>query len=100
MHRSYEGTNSPSRVYWFNDRIEIHSPGGAFGVVTRENFGQPGITDYRNPNLAEAMKVLGFVQKFGVGIVTAQKALKDNGNPLAEFQVDASVVLATLRRPQ
>ena len=28
MHRAYEGTNAPVRVYWFEDRIEIHNPGG------------------------------------------------------------------------
>jgi ATP-dependent DNA helicase RecG len=39
MRRTYEGTNSPSRVYWFNDWIEIHRPGGAFGIVTRDNLG-------------------------------------------------------------
>jgi ATP-dependent DNA helicase RecG len=98
MHRTYEGTNSPSRVYWFNDRIEIHSPGGAFGIVTAENFGQPGITDYRNPNLAEAMRVLGFVQRFGVGIAMANKALLENGNPPAEFQVSPEAVLAVMWR--
>ena len=98
MHRTYEGTNSPVRVYWFNDRIEIHSPGGPFGIVTRENFGQPGATDYRNPNLAEAMKVLGFVQRFGIGIPLAQKSLEENGNPPAEFQVKTNNVLAVLRR--
>ena len=98
MHRTYEGTNTPSRVYWFNDRIEIYSPGGAFGIVTRDNFGQPGITDYRNPNLAEAMKVLGFVQRFGVGIAMANKALLENGSPPAKFQVSPESVLAILRR--
>jgi ATP-dependent DNA helicase RecG len=98
MHRTYEGTNSPSRVYWFNNRIEILSPGGTFGIVTRDNFGQPGITDYRNPNLAEAMKVLGFVQRFGVGIAMANKALLENGNPPAEFQINPEAVLALLRR--
>ncbi|MCA1961910.1 MAG: putative DNA binding domain-containing protein [Desulfomonile sp.] len=28
MHRTYEASNAPVRVYWFKDRIEIHSPGG------------------------------------------------------------------------
>ena len=32
MHRTYEATNAPIRVSWFNDRIEILSPGGAYGV--------------------------------------------------------------------
>ena len=72
MHRIYESTNAPTRVYWYDDRIEIMNPGGPFGVVTKENFGQPGITDYRNPNLADAIKVMGFVQKFGLGIQLAK----------------------------
>lgn len=96
MHRTYEGTNTPVRVYWFNDRIEIHNPGGPFGAVTPENFGQPGITDYRNPNLADAMKVLGFVQRFGMGIAIAQTELLKNGNPKPEFQVEPSNVLVTV----
>jgi ATP-dependent DNA helicase RecG len=98
MHRTYENTNAPVRVYWYDDRIEIINPGGPFGAVTRENFGLPGITDYRNPNLADAMKVTGFVQRFGIGIQTARAELKKNGNPDLEFQVEPSNVLATVRR--
>ncbi|MCY3844199.1 MAG: putative DNA binding domain-containing protein, partial [Acidobacteria bacterium] len=49
MHRTYEGTNAPTHVYWFDDRIEISSPGGPYGAVNAENFGQPGVVDYRNP---------------------------------------------------
>lgn len=98
MHRTYENTNAPVRVIWFNDRIEIHNPGGPFGIVTQENFGQPGITDYRNPNLADAMKVMGFVQRFGIGIQTAKAELQKNGNPDIEFQIETMTVLATVRK--
>lgn len=97
MHRSYEMTNAPVRVYWFNDRIEIQNPGGLFGQVNRQNFGQ-GVTDYRNPHLAEAMKNLGYVQRFGIGIPTAQKELKKNGNPPAEFIIEDSYLLVIIRR--
>ena len=96
MHRTYEHTNTPVRVTWFDDRLEILSPGGPFGQVNESNFGQPGMTDYRNPSLAEAMKVLGFVQRFGVGIQTAQAALAKNGNPPLVFKVSSSFVLATV----
>ena len=96
MHRTYEVTNSPIRVYWFNDRIEMVSPGGPFGTVTTTNFGQPGLADYRNPNLADALKVLGFVQRFGVGIATARRALERNGNPPMTFEVTESTVLSTI----
>ncbi len=94
MHRTYEGTNAPARVYWFDDRIEIISPGGPYGNVTPANFGQPGFADYRNPHLAEAMRVLNLVQRFGVGISIAQAALKENGNPPISFQVDSAMVFA------
>lgn len=97
MHRTYENTHAPVRVTWFNDRIEISNPGGPFGIVNRENFGQPGVTDYRNPNLADAMKVLGFVQRFGIGIQTARAELKKNGNPDLEFQIEPMTVLAMVR---
>lgn len=96
MHRSYEETNAPVRIYWFNDRIEIQNPGGLFGQVNRQNFGK-GVTDYRNPHLAEAMKNLGYVQRFGIGIPTAQKELKKNGNPLAEFAIEESYISVTVR---
>ena len=87
------------RVYWYDDRIEILSPGGPYGEVTPENFGTPGLTDYRNPNLAEAMRVLGYVQKFGGGIVAARSALQRNGNPPPEFRVDQHHVLAIREAP-
>ncbi len=98
MHRTYEGTNAPVRVTWFDDRIEISNPGGPFGVVTRENFGRPGINDYRNPAIAAVLKTLGYVQRFGVGIAEARRALEANGNPPLEFQVEPTIVLATVRR--
>lgn len=87
MHRTYEGSNAPVRVLWFNERIEIVSPGGPYGAVTAEDFGLPGVVDYRNPFLAEAMRVLGLVQRFGLGIQTAKRLLLENGNPELEFQV-------------
>ena len=98
LHRNYEGTTAPVRIYWFNDRVEIFSPGGPFGQVTRENFGTAGVTDYRNPYLAEAMKNLGFVQRFGVGIGLARKELERNGNPPLEFVVEDTYVLAVIRK--
>lgn len=98
MHRSYEATNAPVRFTWLADRIEIVNPGGPFGIVTRENFGNPGVTDYRNPHLAEAMKVLGYVQRFGVGIATARRLLAENGNPPPEFEPRDTHVLVTIRR--
>lgn len=98
LHRAYDRNHAPIRFYWFDDRIEICSPGGPYGNVTMENFGQPGITDYRNPNLAAVMKNLGFVQAFGRGIPVAQRALEKNGNPPLQFRNSQSSVIAIMRR--
>ena len=86
MHRAYEATNAPARVTWFTDRVEVINPGGLYGSVNKDNFGSPGATDYRNPNLAEAMRTLGFVQRFGVGIALARRLLREAGHPDPVFE--------------
>lgn len=98
LHRNYEGTHSPVRITWYDDRVEIYSPGGPYGTVTVENFGRPGVTDYRNPILAEAAAGLGYVQKFGAGLEIARRTLADNGNPPPEFTPDPSYVGVIIRR--
>ncbi len=98
MHRNYETSNAPVRVYWFSDRIEVHSPGGPYGQVNEQNFGRPGMTDYRNPIIAEAMKAMGFVQRFGMGFPLIRKALEENSNPALEIDCGPTAVLATVRR--
>lgn len=97
MHRTYEATNSPVQVYWFSDRIEVVNPGSPFGSVTADNFGQFGRVDYRNPNLAEALKILGFVQRFGAGIGIARRELERAGHPALEFQFPENFVCVIIR---
>ena len=97
MHRTYEGTNAPVHVYWFSDRVEILSPGGVFGAITAENFGQPHLIDYRNPNLAEAMRVLGYVQKFGSGIQITRNLLQRADHPEPEFEILDNFVRAIIK---
>ena len=95
MHRSYE-SNAPIRFYWFRDHLEIQSPGGLYGSATPENF--PSQNDYRNPIVSEAMKTLGYVNRYGRGVIRAQEALRKNGNPKAEFTFEPSYVLVTLKQ--
>lgn len=95
MHRDYE-VDAPVRFYWFDDRIEIQNPGGLYGVAAY-NF--PQQNDYRNPIIAEAMKALGYVNRYGRGIIRAQKALADNGNPPPVFDFSSPTFsLVTIRR--
>ena len=95
-HRDYEHFFAPTRILWFDDRVEITSPGGPFGVVTKDTFAVRN--DYRNPALAAAMKTLGYVNRFGRGITLVRVALEQNGNPPAEFQVEDTYWSVTVRR--
>jgi ATP-dependent DNA helicase RecG len=83
MHRNYE-SNAPVKFYEFDDRIEIANPGGLYGSARPDNF--PNQNDYRNPVLAEALKILGYVNKFNRGIATAKAELVANGNPEPRFE--------------
>ena len=98
IHRNYENSNAPVRINWFNDYVQIISPGSVYGAVTKQNFGTPAATDYRNPSVAEAMKNQGFMERFGMGIAKAREALKENGNPPPEFDVQDTFVFATVKK--
>jgi ATP-dependent DNA helicase RecG len=94
MHRDY-ASNTPVRFYCFTDRIEIQNPGGLYGEVTMSTLTQRN--SYRNPIIAEAMKNLGYVNRFGYGIQRAQRALQENQQPPPEFSADHAVFSVVVR---
>ena len=85
IHRNYDGSSTPVLINHFEDRIEILNPGSLFGDLTPDQF--PRGTAYRNPILAEAARTLGFVNRYGRGIVLAQSELKQNESPEARFEL-------------
>ena len=91
MHRDYR-SNTPTKFYQYRDRLEIVNPGGLYGNARPENF--PDVNDYRNPVIAEALKVMGYVNKFNRGIARVQKELVENGNGKAAFTVDKVTVFS------
>jgi ATP-dependent DNA helicase RecG len=95
IHRNYEGSTTPIMVNQFSDRIEIHNPGSLYGDLTKSQF--PNGVSYRNPVLAEAAKILGFVNRFGRGIAIAQDEMKRNGSVLIEFPFGDNHFAAIMR---
>ena len=94
MHRDYE-LPAPIKVHWFDDRVEIISPGGVYG---RADANIPeGFTAYHNPAIAESLNAAKIAQRFGFGIPFAEKAMKDNGNPPPEYDIDNGHFRVTLR---
>lgn len=94
IHRDYAAT-APIRFYWFADRIEISSAGGLHGHVTPETLTRRN--SYRNPVIAEIMKGLGFVNRFGFGLQQAARLLEENGNPPMEIEADDRAFSVTVR---
>jgi ATP-dependent DNA helicase RecG len=98
IHRNYEESTTPILINHYSDRIEIQNPGSLYGDLTVEHF--PGGTAYRNPILAEAAKILGFVNRFGRGISLAEREFLRNGSPPVQFDPGSNFFLATAwRRP-
>ncbi len=82
--RDYRSTG-PTMFYQYADRIELLNSGGLYGRVNRENF--PDENDYRNPIIADAMRTLGYVNRFGRGIGRVHIELEENGNGEPLFDV-------------
>jgi len=103
MHRDYQG-NAPIHFYQYSDRLEVVNHGGLYGRARPENF--PNVSDYRNPIIAEAMKVMGYVNCYNRGIGMVQDELKANGNGKAEFSFrlitafETKVAKAVIDEPQ
>lgn len=85
MHRDYQ-SNMPIRFYQFADRIEIMNPGGLYGKARPENF--PDVNDYRNPIIAQALKVMGYVNMFNRGISRVKNLMIENGGKEPIFNIN------------
>ena len=87
IHRDYSFGNAPVKFYEYaNGRFEVVNPGGLYGRANATNF--PLVNDYRNPLLALAVKVMGYVNKFNRGIAKVKKELAENGNPPPYFDLN------------
>ena len=84
-HRDYS-LAAPLQMKWFNNRVEIQSPGGLYPPATLENF-EASVSTRRNPAIADAMRELGMIERRGSGITKAQHWLVQNGNPPAQFEL-------------
>ena len=95
-HRDYT-SNGPIQFYQYDDRIEIMNHGGLYGRANEENF--PNVNDYRNIVVAEAMKVLGFVNRHSRGVLRVQKDLKtnENGEATYDFSYQTAVMVTEMK---
>lgn len=72
------------------------NPGALYGKVNPHNF--PNINDYRNPVVAEGMKVLGFVNRYSRGVMRVKEELQENGNPMPDFNLELETAFSVVVR--
>ena len=94
-HRTYD-SNGPIQFYQYDDRIEILNHGGLYGKANADNF--PNVNDYRNTIIAEALRVLGFVNRFSRGVQRVENDLLENGNGKPEFDLSLGTAFKVIER--
>ena len=90
---SYEGT--PIHILFFDDRMEIHSPGSLYGNVTAQDLGE-GYPDLRNPTIAAIAETLTDSRNRYSGIPIVKAAMKNAGLPEPVFANNECEFVAVL----
>jgi ATP-dependent DNA helicase RecG len=83
-HRDYFEKGSNVMVEIFDDRIEITNFGGLVKGLKPEDFGKRSVL--RNPNIANLLHRIGYIEKMGTGINKMKKIVKDAGLPPIQFE--------------
>ncbi len=65
-HRAYD-YEAPIRITLFPDRIEFLNPGDFYAPINPDNL-REGLSRYRNPLIADALRKKGYMEKQGIGI--------------------------------
>jgi ATP-dependent DNA helicase RecG len=77
IHRDYFEKGANVMVEIFDDRVEITSPGGLPKGLKPEDFGTVSLL--RNPNIANLMQRIEYIEKMGTGIRRMRSLLKEAG---------------------
>jgi ATP-dependent DNA helicase RecG len=94
-HRDYSRWSQDIVIRMFDDRLEISSPGGLVRGMTLRDLGT-GKYATRNPTVAEAMREMGWIERFGTGIRMMRWEMEALGSAPPIFVVDESSFTVTL----
>jgi ATP-dependent DNA helicase RecG len=79
----------------FDDRLEISNPGGLLPELTPADLGT-GKFASRNPTLAQAMREMGLVERFGTGVYLMRREMQANGSAPPLFTLEPDTFMVTL----
>lgn len=96
-HRDYFGRSASVMIEMFDDRIVITNPGGLVKGLKPEDFGKRSVL--RNPNIANLLHRIGYIEKLGTGINKMKKLIAEAGLPPVKFEF-GTFFTVIFRRPE
>ncbi len=101
IHRDYSLSGQSIRVFIFDDRIEVHSPGVLLPEITLDEIRQlKSRSVLRNRIIVEVFRDLGgFIEKLGTGIRRMTAVMEQHGLPRPQFEELSGEFVATLIGP-
>jgi ATP-dependent DNA helicase RecG len=74
-HRAYNIQGDDIKIFMYDDRLEIVSPGKFPNIVSKDNIKE--VRYSRNPRIARALTELGWVRELGEGVKRIYKEMKE-----------------------
>jgi ATP-dependent DNA helicase RecG len=101
IHRDWSISGEFIRVFMFDDRIEVMSPGRLLPPITVEAMHKGEVESrLRNPAIVEVFDRLGgYIEKLGTGVRRMIDAMKGHGMELPQFELKGDLLKVTLRGP-
>ncbi len=97
-HRDYRLGGRRIEIRMFDDRLEVHSPGGLPGYITIDNIVEEHFS--RNPRLVNGLYHWNYIEELGLGIDKMIEAMVKAGHAQPSFRATPhsfTVVLENLR---
>ena len=93
-HRDYRLTGRRIEIRMFDDRVEIHSPGGLPGYITIDNIVEEHFS--RNPRLVNGLYHWNYIEELGLGVDKMIEAMVQAGHPQPVFKATPHSFTVTL----
>lgn len=95
VHRDYSRRGESIRIFYYPDRVEIHSPGLLLAGITVEQMKQGEVeSKLRNPVLAGLLRdIPGYMERIGSGIRFMLDETKRMGLPAPEFRETSEFIV-------
>lgn len=94
VHRTWD-ISAHIKVSFFDDRIEVSSPGGLPIGVDEEEYLNGRVSVLRNPILGNLLFRLGIIERFGTGVTRIKESYMGT-DQFPRFKVSANAILVVL----